>query len=60
MFVRGRHIARKIVQWERLWVSIRKISDKKDRSDGDSCMYDDDVNNAAQEFARVQEGSKYN
>lgn len=58
-FGRGFHTARSIVQWEKSWVEEREIPERKDRNDGDSWMYDDDVNDAIKVFARAQGDSKY-
>lgn len=59
-FGRGHHTARSIVvQWENLWVSIREIPERKEREDGDSWLYDEDINDAIRKFARAQGDSKY-
>lgn len=55
----GHHMARNIVQWEKSWVSIREIPEKKERKDGDSWLHDEDVNDAIRKFARTQGDSKY-
>ena len=57
-FGRGYHTARSIVQWEKSWMHTREIPERKERSDGESWMYDEDVNNAIKGFARVQGDSK--
>lgn len=50
-FSRGHHTSCSIVQWENSWVHIREILEQKERSDGESWIYDEDVNNAIKEFA---------
>lgn len=46
-------MARNIVQWEKSWVSIREIPEKKEREDGDLWLYDEDVNNVIRKFAKT-------
>ena len=58
-FDQGFHTARSIVQWEKSWVEEREIPQRKDRNDGDSWMYNEDVNDAIKEFAKTQGDSKY-
>jgi hypothetical protein len=40
-------------------LSIRKIPERKERDDGESWMYDEEVNDAIRAFARTQGDSKY-
>lgn len=58
-FGRGHHTSRSIVQWENSWVHTREIPERKERSDGESWMYDEDVNNAIKEFTKAQGDSKF-
>ena len=58
-FGRGMFTARNIVRWEKSWVSIREIPERKERDDGDSWMYDEDVNDAIKKFVRIQGDRKY-
>ena len=58
-FGRGHYTARSIVQWEKSLVHRREIPERKERNDGGSWIYNEDVNNAIKEFARAQEDSKY-
>ncbi len=58
-FGRSNPTARNIVRWERSWLSIRKIPERKERDDGKSWMYDEEVNDAIRAFARTQGDSKY-
>ena len=37
----------------------REIPERKERSDGESWTYDEDVNNAIKEFAKAQGDSKF-
>lgn len=53
-FGRGYHTAQSIVQWEKSWVHTREIPERKERSDGESWMYDEGVNNAIKAFARAK------
>ncbi len=52
-FVRGHHMARNIVQWEKSWVSIREIPEKKEREYGDSWLHDENLNDAIRKFAKT-------
>lgn len=56
---RGMFTVRNIVWWEKPWLSIRKISEKKERDDGDLWMYDEDVNDAIKKFVKTQGDCKY-
>lgn len=58
-FGRGQPTARNIATWEKSWVENREIPERKMRDDGDSWMYDEDVNNSIRNFARIQGDSKY-
>ena len=53
MFGRGMFTIRNIVRWEKSWVSIKMIPEKKERDDGDLWMYDEDVNDAIKKFVRT-------
>lgn len=58
-FGRGHHTARSVVQWENSWVNIREIPEIKEREDGDSWLYDKNVNDAIRKFAKIQGDNKY-
>ena len=58
-FGRSHSTLRSIVQWKNSWVHTRKIPEQKERSDGESWMYDEDVNNTIKEFAKAQGDSKF-
>ncbi len=53
-FGRGMFTARNIVRWEKSWMSKRKIPKRKEKDDGDSWMYDEDVNDAIKKFIKTQ------
>lgn len=40
-------------------MSIRKISERKERDDGNLLMYDEDINDALKKFVRTQGDCKY-
>ncbi len=52
-FGQGYPTARNIIQWEKSWVEKREIPERKERMDGDSWMYDEEVNDAILKFARA-------
>ena len=58
VFGRGYPTARNIVQREKSWVEKREIPERKERIDGDSWMYDEEVNDVILKFARAQGDSK--
>lgn len=49
-FGKGNPTAHNIIQGEKEWVSSRTISERKEREDFDSWMYDSDLNDAIREF----------
>ena len=57
-FGRSQPTAWNIADWEKSWVEDREIPERKMRNDGDSWMYDEDVNNSIRNFARIQGDSK--
>ena len=57
-FGRSNPTARLIIQWEKEWVGLREIPDRKEREDSDSWMYDDDLNDAIRAYVRTQGDSK--
>ena len=57
-FGRSSPTARLIVQWEKSWVELREIPERKEREDSDSWMYDGDLNDAMRAFVRTQGDSK--
>ena len=58
-FGRGRPTARNIVRWEKEWVPLRNIPERKEREDSNSWVYDGDLNDAMREFVRIQSDCKY-
>lgn len=49
-FRKGNPIARNIVQWEKKCVSLKIISERKERKDFDPQMYNGDLNNTMRDF----------
>lgn len=58
-FGRGLSTRQNIVWWEKSWVSLREIPEKKEKDDGDLWIYDEDINDVIRNFARAQGNSKY-
>ncbi len=58
-FGRSSPTARLIVQWEKSWVGLREIPERKEREDSDSWMYDGDLDDAMRAFVKTQGDSKY-
>ena len=60
-FGRNSPTARLIVQWEKEWVELREIPERKEREDSDLWMYDGDLNESAmREFVRTHGDSQSN
>ena len=58
-FGQGHPTSRSIVQQENSQVHTRKNPERKERSDGETWMYDEDVNDAIKEFAKAQGDNKF-
>lgn len=58
-FSHGDSTGRSIVRWENSWIDLRKIFERKERTDSDSWMYDVDVSDAIRKFVRTMGDSKY-
>lgn len=59
-FIRNSLIACLIVQWEKEWLELEEILERKERENSDSWMYNGDLNNTMKEFVKTQGDSKYN
>ncbi len=58
-FGRGQTTARNILRWGNSWVDEKVISERKNRDDHDSWMYDVDLNDAMRKFAKIQGDRTY-
>ena len=55
-FGRSSPTARFIIQWEKSWVELREIPERKEREDSDLWIYD--LNDAMKAFMRTKGNSK--
>lgn len=47
-----------IVQWEKSYIELWEILEKKKREDSNLWMYNSDLNNAIRAFAKTQDNGK--
>lgn len=57
-FGRSSLTARLIIQWEKSWVELQEIPERKEKEDSNSWMYNGDLNDAMRVFVRTQGDGK--